>query len=117
MYNGNKIKELLVERNYTNKQLLEYLGIACNSSLTQITNGNPSVKKLEKIADFFGVSTDVFFVRESKFTKSEGSVDTVKQLEEKVLLLENLIKEKDRNIQLLEQMNSLLSGTLSGQIK
>lgn len=65
MYNGQIIKQLLAEKNIHNKELLSYLGTEANSSLSQIVNGNPTVKRLEKVADFFGVSMDLFFEREN----------------------------------------------------
>ena len=67
MYNGNVIKQLLLDKKVTNKELLRYLGTEANASLAQIVNGNPTVKRLEKVADFFGVSMDVFFDREKRF--------------------------------------------------
>ena len=67
MYNGNIIKQLLLDKKVTNKELLRYLGTEANASLAQIVNGNPTVKRLEKVADFFGVSMDVFFEREKPF--------------------------------------------------
>ena len=45
MYNGQIIKQLLVEKNIQNKELLSYLGTEANSSLSQIVNGNPTVKR------------------------------------------------------------------------
>ena len=115
MYNGNKIKELLAEQGRSNKDLLEYLGVSYNSSITQLTNGNPSVRKIEKIADFFGVSIDTFFIRDTSDNNKEVTDKDIKSLENKILYLEKLLKEKERNIQLLEKLNELLSGTLSGQ--
>ena len=63
MYNGNIIKQLLKERNIPNKELLKYLGYdgeGGNTSLTQIITGNPTVKRLEPVADFFKVPIDTF---------------------------------------------------------
>lgn len=54
MYNGNVIKQLLLDKKVTNKELLRYLGTEANASLAQIVNGNPTVKRLEKVADFSG---------------------------------------------------------------
>lgn len=114
MYNGNIIRQLLVERNIPNKELLRYLGTEANASLAQIVNGNPTVKRLEKVADFFGVSMDVFFDREKPF-KSYPSAhgDNEQRYKEKIALLERLLEEKDKRIQLLEQMNQLVNSTNS----
>ena len=35
MYNGNIIRQLLVERNIPNKELLRYLGTEANASLAR----------------------------------------------------------------------------------
>ncbi len=121
MYNGNIIRQLLVERNIPNKELLRYLGTEANASLAQIVNGNPTVKRLEKVADFFGVSMDVFFDREKPFKVCPSAhEDNELQYKEKIALLERLLEEKDKRIALLEQMNQLVNSvegrTKSGQI-
>lgn len=114
MYNGNIIRQLLVERNIPNKELLRYLGTEANASLAQIVNGNPTVKRLEKVADFFGVSMDVFFEREKPFkTYPSAHGDNEQQYKEKIELLERLLEEKDKRILLLEQMNQLVNSAES----
>lgn len=121
MYNGNIIRQLLVEKNIPNKELLKYLGTEANASLAQIVNGNPTVKRLEKVADFFGVSMDVFFDREKPFKACPSAhEDNELKYKEKIALLERLLEEKDKRIALLEQMNQLVNSaegrTKSGQI-
>lgn len=121
MYNGNVIKQLLLDKKVTNKELLRYLGTEANASLAQIVNGNPTVKRLEKVADFFGVSMDVFFEREKPFKAySSAHGDNEQQYKEKIELLERLLEEKDKRILLLEQMNQLVNSaegrTKSGQV-
>lgn len=114
MYNGNVIKQLLLDKKVTNKELLRYLGTEANASLAQIVNGNPTVKRLEKVADFFGVSMDVFFEREKPFKAYlSAHGDNEQQYKEKIELLERLLEEKDKRILLLEQMNQLVNPTES----
>lgn len=114
MYNGNIIKQLLLDKKVTNKELLRYLGTEANASLAQIVNGNPTVKRLEKVADFFGVSMDVFFEREKPFKAySSAHGDNEQQYKEKIELLERLLEEKDKRILLLEQMNQLVNSAES----
>ena len=114
MYNGNVIKQLLLDKKVTNKELLRYLGTEANASLAQIVNGNPTVKRLEKVADFFGGSMDVFFEREKPFKAySSAHGDNEQQYKEKIELLERLLEEKDKRILLLEQMNQLVNPTES----
>ena len=114
MYNGNVIKQLLLVKKVTNKELLRYLGTEANASLAQIVNGNPTVKRLEKVADFFGVSMDVFFEREKPFKAYPSAHgDNEQQYKEKIELLERLLEEKDKRILLLEQMNQLVNSAES----
>lgn len=114
MYNGNIIKQLLLDKKVTNKELLRYLGTEANASLAQIVNGNPTVKRLEKVADFFGVSMDVFFEREKPFKAYPSAHgDNEQQYKEKIELLERLLEEKDKRILLLEQMNQLVNSAES----
>lgn len=114
MYNGNVIKQLLLDKKVTNKELLRYLGTESNASLAQIVNGNPTVKRLEKVADFFGVSMDVFFEREKPFKAYPSAHgDNEQQYKGKIELLERLLEEKDKRILLLEQMNQLVNPTES----
>lgn len=114
MYNGNVIKQLLLDKKVTNKELLRYLGTEANASLAQIVNGNPTVKRLEKVADFFGVSMDVFFEREKPFKAYPSAHgDNEQQYKEKIELLERLLEEKDKRILLLEQVNQLVNPTES----
>lgn len=114
MYNGNVIKQLLLDKKVTNKELLRYLGTEANASLAQIVNGNPTVKRLEKVADFLGVSMDVFFEREKPFKAySSAHGDNEQQYKEKIELLERLLEEKDKRILLLEQMNQLVNSAES----
>ena len=104
MYNGNIIKQLLKERNIPNKELLKYLGYdgeGGNTSLTQIINGNPTVKRLEPVADFFKVPIDIFFNRDVE-------VNSDPTLETRIELLERLLEERSKRIETLEKMVEIL---------
>lgn len=126
MYNGRIIKHLLEINKIPNKDLLMYLGYnreGGNSSLTQIMDGNPTVKRLEPVADFFKVSMDVFFNRNVPFTPlsshvvgngnavgTGNSIITAKENESqlKIEALERLIEEKDKRIEVLEMLVTAL---------
>lgn len=126
MYNGHIVKHLLEIRKISNKELLQYLGKdkeGGNSALRQIINGNPTVRTLEPVADFFGVSMDVFFKREVAFLPSSSqvvgngnavgngnSISSNKEAEHqaKIDALEKLIEEKDKRIETLEMLVSVL---------
>ena len=103
MYNGNHIKELLAYTGRTNKELLLYLGVEGNSSITQLTKGNPTANKLEKIADFFDVPVDDFFIRNQGISRSKDSTEDANHLKEKIKLLEQLLSQKNKIIELLEE--------------
>jgi hypothetical protein len=84
--------------------------------------GNPTVKTLEPIADFFGVSMDVFFQRDKSVSvpstsvvgdgNAVGSCNTIAAFspaqKQHVELLEKLIEDKDKRIETLEMLVNLL---------
>lgn len=109
MYNGQIIKELLKKRGLLVKDLLEYLYTdpnKRNGSIKQLETGNPTVKTLEKIADFFQVSMDVFFERPQYSPKNT-------EAEIKIEGLERLLEEKDKRIEELKLFNQLLTNKIS----
>lgn len=113
MYNPKKIEDLLQQRGLRNKQLLIHLGYNERSGLLQSVSGDIRVSKLEKIADFFGVPMDTFFDRDIKSGSQDervtkGKADSVNIAYEREQSLRDLLKEKDRRIQLLEEMVEML---------
>lgn len=124
MYNGKRIKELLEERGQNNSALLSALGLdPKKNSLKTVINGNPTANRLEQVANFFGVAIDEFFIRENRSVPSpvDTGISRLKELElevsqrDKVLLLKDeIIKEKEERIKLLEALNSVYSSQLSG---
>lgn len=125
MYNGQIVKHLLETRKIPNKELLKYLGKdkpGGNSALRQIINGNPNVRTLEPVADFFGVSMDVFFKREVAFSplsnqvvrngNAVGNGNSISagnaEYEVKIEALKRLIEEKDKRIETLETLVDVL---------
>lgn len=122
MYNGQVIKELLRKRKIQNKTLNEALGWN-NSQLKQVVEGNPKVSTLELVADFFHVSMDVFFERNTSVLPSSNhvlgdgnNVNSVvfncDQLTERIKVLEQLLLEKDKRIETLEKLNSVYEENL-----
>lgn len=83
---ANRIKYLRQSRELNQVQLADKLGVA-KQSVSNWENDNimPSVEMLEKIADFFGVSTDYLLGREKKKTTDGQTIDvtglTPRQLE------------------------------------
>jgi len=123
MYNGKRIKELLDERGLNNSALLSALGLdPRKNSLKTIISGNPTASRLEKVADFFGVPIDEFFIREYDPAPSltEADVSRLKELEQDVAQRDNvlqlkdeIIREKEERIKLLEALNSVYIKQLS----
>ena len=62
MYNGQKINELIGKSGLKKTEFLAQLNMQYKS-LQTIIEGNPTVKSLERIADFFKVPMDYFFDR------------------------------------------------------
>ena len=126
MYNGLIIERLLEARKIQKKVILDYLGIpreGGGTALKQIMTGNPTVKRLEPVADFFQVSMDVFFERNVPFTPlashivgngnavgTGNSIVTPQENESllKIEALERLIEEKDKRIEVLEMLVAAL---------
>ena len=115
MYNGQIIRELLNKRKIQNKTLNEALGWN-NSQLKQVVEGNPRVSTLELIADFFKVSMDVFFDRNIPVPGSSNHVhgdgNNVNSVifggDQAAQAIELLLIEKDKRIEVLEEMNKML---------
>lgn len=121
MYNGQIINALLKQHGKKKKDLLDALGVNYGGSIRPFITGNPSVGKLEAIADFFGVSMDTFFIREKKPSISvvgnsnNVACVTIKGLEERNEHLALLLEEKDKRIALLESMNDLLQKEIASR--
>lgn len=126
MYNGQIIKRLLEANKIHNKELLSYLGYegpGSSSAMKQLTDGNPTVKRLEPVADFFKVSMDTFFTRSIEFKPASNhiigngnavgtgnSIITPQDHENltKIEALQRLIEEKDKRIETLELLVNVL---------
>ena len=113
MYNGQIINFLLENRCIKKKDLILSIK-GTNSTMESIINGNPTVKTLEKVADFFKVSMDLFFDREMPLTNTVGNIsgtghkiqngqnNVMQESQEKEIThLKELLKEKERLIQVL----------------
>ena len=120
MYNGKVIKELLDSKNIPYGDLLKALGMnPKQTSVNSLVKGNPSAKRLESIADFFGVSIDTLFIREGVELSAEDELKSlsVTSLRNQVAYLrdqmlrekEERLKEKEARIVLLEKLNSVYS--------
>ena len=80
-YNYNRIKEILVSKNETNKSLAEKLGVTETTVSTWCTNKNqPSIETIFKIAKFFEVDAGVLLTPMKNFKQiSQKSKKPVKK--------------------------------------
>ena len=115
MYNGIIISTLLEERKISKKEFLAAMEWSSFSQYRQLVTGNPTARVLERVADFFQVPIDTFFVRNSLVAPSvvgngntfnnNNSVVITNQLQHAhIETLEKLIDEKDKRILLLEKL-------------
>lgn len=123
MYNWLKIKELLDKGKIPQKHLLDWLGSNYNGSLKNVIDVDIRASKLEKIADFFGLPIDYFFDRETRpsgvsvsgvknkvhhFSIGQNDAEVIKSLRE-------LLAEKEKRIELLEELNAVLKAQASAK--
>lgn len=115
MYNGIIISTLLEERKISKKEFLAAMEWSSFSQYRQLVTGNPTARVLERVADFFQVPIDTFFVRNCLVAPSvvgngntcnnSNSVVITNQLQHAhIETLEKLIDEKDKRILLLEKL-------------
>lgn len=127
MYNGEKIKELILQRKIKQIAFIQSVGWSGTSQLNQVVNGDPRVSTLEKVADFFQVSMDTFFKRNVMFESGNhvvGDSNNINSLiygdiglQSQVKMLEQFIAEKDKRITALEEMIDLLKNQIKNQDK
>jgi transcriptional regulator with XRE-family HTH domain len=122
MYNGEIIKDLLRQQGKRAKDLLAALEVNSNGSLSQlIKKANPTADRLEKIADFLNVPIDALFIREQPHgynvvgNGNNVANITIGTLKGKVQDQQKIIEEKDKRIQLLEEMLEMYRERLSEQ--
>lgn len=120
MYNSQKIFQLLKERKIRKNDFLESLGINPNASLAQYFNVDLKSSRLEAVADYFDLPIDYFFDREKDYPGSQsvnvaGNTNSrirISQILEREKSLKSLCDEKEKRIQVLEEMNALLKDQL-----
>ena len=115
MYNGIIISTLLEERKISKKEFLAAMEWSSFSQYRQLVTGNPTARVLERVADFFQVPIDTFFVRNclvapsvvgngNTFNNNNSVVITNQLQHAHIETLEKLIDEKDKRILLLEKL-------------
>lgn len=136
MFNPQKVIELLEASGTKKKDFLDEITKSHNGALAPVLEADIRVSKLEKIADFFGVSIDTFFEREvsnhgvivggsrnkvSHLNIGQPSKDgnnqdaLIKEKEKQIRNLEALLKEKDERIALQNDLIIMLKNQISNQ--
>ena len=123
MYNGVIIKDLLKQQGKKAKDLLAALEVNSNGTISQLVkDANPTAKRLEIIADFLDIPIDALFIREhqhSGYNVVENGNHvaniTIGTLKGKLKDQQQIIAEKDKRIQLLEEMLEMYRERLNEQ--
>lgn len=123
MYNGEIIRDLLKQQGKKAKDLLAALEVNSNGSISQLVkDANPTARRLEIIADFLEVPIDALFLRERNYSGHNvvGNGNhvaniTIGTLKGKLQDQQQIITEKDKRIQLLEEMLEMYRQRLSEQ--
>lgn len=105
MFDGKIIEKLLRDRGMKKKELLDAVGWTSQSQLVQFIEGNPTAQSLEKVADVFGCSIDVFFKREiADYENCIFYGADRAMLEERLISMQRLLEAKDSHIKDLEKI-------------
>jgi len=123
MYNGEIIRDLLKQQGKKAKDLLAALEVNSNGSISQLVkDANPTARRLEIIADFLEVPIDALFLREHNHNGynvvgngNHVANITIGTLKGKLQDQQQIIAEKDKRIQLLEEMLEMYRQRLSEQ--
>jgi len=109
MYNGQVVKVLLAEKKLKGADLSNHLYGTPRRTLTPITKPgcNPCATLIEKMAQFFEVSTDAFFTPTEEVPSAEEllrmyavpSPEKLQHIED----VDSLLTKKDEQIKLLQE--------------
>ena len=119
MFITQRIYELLEAAGKSQRELLEAIGKKNSNGMVNSLLGKDQndikVSNLEKIADYFGVSIDYFFDRDSTLVGvlASGNNNHIHHIQAEagqktIEVQQKLIEEKDKRIELLEQMIEIL---------
>ena len=113
MFNGQKIIQLLEQRQITKKRLFEYMRTSASGLDSIIKKCNPTAEKIEQIADFFdrNIKTTEQATtvngNGNKVQNGNGNVMTENQAKE-IEHLKQLLEEKEKSIQDKERTIQIL---------
>lgn len=124
MFKGQIINKLIEKNNTTKKALSEYVGISYNQ-IFRIIDGKamPQADNLEKIADYFDVSMDLFFDRHpSNSNKNSTNIGhtvtglvnnitgdiSLSECQKELEHLRTLLQEKEKQLEEKERLIQIL---------
>lgn len=133
MYIESKVKELITGTKFSVAELARIVGVSYQA-MHNICNGKstPSLDNLEKLANIFNVSMDIFFDRNIQDSaKYENRIGhnvsgqnvmvhgdiTISECKKEIEHLSSIICEKDTQIGLLKDNNNMLRELLSNKEK
>lgn len=95
---GQRIKQLRVERDYTQEQLANLLNIKISKSaigMYELDNREPDKETLEAIADFFNVDMDYLYGKSDYRNKHEW-LNSLNQESENISTVEEFTEQKQK---------------------
>lgn len=121
MYDGKRLKGLLVMKNMSQRDLMEMMGWKQPNSVTNFMNKNPTAESLDKVASILGVSVSYFFEEGERGTHgyycgnkdNHNSFNQAAGVEKALSLLEQSIKDKIES----SRRESLLSQRLITELE
>lgn len=116
---GTRLKELREERGVSQRELAKTIGISKGAVYYYESGRTPDIVTLEKIADYFSVSTDYLLGRGNARTqepKLKSVCDKVGLSDKSALTLQQLKKEKSSRLRtinlLIEQSDTDIAESL-----
>ena len=111
MFNPEKLYALIKWRKLSNKEFFEKVNISPQAWRNTCSGGDIGIRKVERIADYFGVSIEYFFERDQSLSNVGHNVNGILnnvsgniitgRYETEISYLKQLLEEKERTIQLL----------------
>lgn len=92
---GEQIRKLRRQKKLTQEQVANYLHVSTSTyGMWEQGRNEPDIKRLQELADFFGVTVDYLLGRESLTSTQEQTVkDTIERLEELTQQLKNIFPQ------------------------
>ena len=93
---AKQLKKLRMKKGLKQKELADYLHVSVSTvGMWEQGRNEPDVKRLEELADFFGVTVDYLLGREIATSTQEKTIeDTIKKLEEVTEQLKHIFRDQ-----------------------